>query len=193
MRDTAKFLYEIGQLKRVRRSGWWLAGIKDPESVAEHSFRTAILGYIMACSEGANPMRTAAMCLFHDVPEARVSDLHRVSSRYLDVENAETLAFSEQMSRLPTAIAEEIISLILDYQERKTIEAQLAHDADSLECLLQAREYQAERYANVTDWIDGSQASLRTETAKNLAEECLQVEPNEWWQGLKVRRTGENK
>jgi hypothetical protein len=39
--DMAKYLYEAGQLKRVKRSGWWIAGVKDPESVAEHSFRTA--------------------------------------------------------------------------------------------------------------------------------------------------------
>ncbi|MBF0384955.1 MAG: HD domain-containing protein, partial [Candidatus Omnitrophica bacterium] len=34
---------EAGLLKRVKRSGWWVAGIKDPESVAEHSFRCAVI------------------------------------------------------------------------------------------------------------------------------------------------------
>jgi putative hydrolases of HD superfamily len=37
MSNIAKYLYEIGQLKRVKRSGWWMAEIVDPESVAEHS------------------------------------------------------------------------------------------------------------------------------------------------------------
>jgi putative hydrolase of HD superfamily len=31
LNDIAKYLYEIGQLKRVKRSGWWMAGITDPE------------------------------------------------------------------------------------------------------------------------------------------------------------------
>ena len=34
--DLAKYLYEIGQMKRVQRSGWWFAGIRDPESVREY-------------------------------------------------------------------------------------------------------------------------------------------------------------
>ena len=43
--------------KRVKRSGWWVAGIDDPESVAEHSYRTALLGYILASLEGADPTK----------------------------------------------------------------------------------------------------------------------------------------
>ena len=58
-----------GQLKRVKRSGWWLAGITDTESVAELSFRTTMLGYILPLLEGANPLKTAVMCLFHDTNE----------------------------------------------------------------------------------------------------------------------------
>ena len=57
MNNIAKYLYEVGQLKRVKRSGWWMAGIADPESVAEHSFRTALLGYILASLEGADPTK----------------------------------------------------------------------------------------------------------------------------------------
>ncbi len=34
---VAHFLFETGTLKNARRTGWWMAGIRDPESVAEHS------------------------------------------------------------------------------------------------------------------------------------------------------------
>jgi putative hydrolases of HD superfamily len=33
----AAFGYELGVLKRIRRAGWWHAGVRDPESVAAHS------------------------------------------------------------------------------------------------------------------------------------------------------------
>lgn len=56
MNSMAKYLYEMGQLKRVKRSGWWMAGITDTESVVEHSFRTAMLGYILASLERADPL-----------------------------------------------------------------------------------------------------------------------------------------
>src|SRR5436305_1497424 len=98
--EIAKYLYELGHLKHVKRAGWWLAGIKDPESVAEHSYRAAILGYILASLDGADPKETAMICLFHDTGEARISDLPRVAKRYIH-ENGEELAITEQATRLP--------------------------------------------------------------------------------------------
>ncbi len=185
MSEMAKYLYEMGQLKRVKRSGWWMAGIADPESVAEHSFRTAVLGYILASLEGADPQKTATMCLFHDTQEARTNDLHKLAQRYINLDESETLAFAEQAERLPESIANALHSLMRDFEDQQSPEARIARDADRLECLVQAREYQAQGYADVQDWIDGCRASLKTEAARSLADECLQVEPSSWWQGLK--------
>lgn len=185
MNDIAKFLYELGQLKRVRRSGWWIAGVDNPESVAEHSFRTAILGYILAYFEGADPMKTVIMCLFHDIQEARTNDLHRVGRRYARWEGVEKQAFSDQISRLPQSMVQELASLISDLEDGNSLEARVAHDADLLECLIQAREYQTQGYTDVLDWINNCQAALFTESAKKIAEECIKSEPKVWWQGLK--------
>lgn len=49
----------MGVLKRVARTGWWFAGNKQPESVAEHSFRVGVIGSVLAMMEGADPARTA--------------------------------------------------------------------------------------------------------------------------------------
>ena len=51
-KEIANYLYELGVLKRVRRSGWWLAGVKDAESVAEHSFRRTGSGKKKRCVDG---------------------------------------------------------------------------------------------------------------------------------------------
>ncbi len=72
-----------------------------------------------------------------------------------------------------------------DYEHEASLEARVAHDADRLECLIQAREYQVQGYTDVQNWIDGCRASLKTEAAQSLDEACLQVEPIAWWQGLK--------
>ena len=82
-KDLVKFLYELGQLKRVKRSGWWIAGIENPESVAEHSFRTAVIAFILAQLEGVDPEKATVMALFHDMSEARTNDLHRIARRYV--------------------------------------------------------------------------------------------------------------
>lgn len=38
--NIVKFLIEVGKLKRLKRKGWVIHGVKEAESVAEHSFRT---------------------------------------------------------------------------------------------------------------------------------------------------------
>ncbi|MDQ2906677.1 MAG: HD domain-containing protein [Chloroflexota bacterium] len=187
MNEIAKYIYEIGQLKRVKRSGWWMAGITDPESVAEHTFRSAILGYVLASLEGADSMKTAMICLFHDTGEARINDVHRVAKRYINIGRDEERAITEQIERLPENIAETIAVLFDDYERKKSLEGQIAHDADLLECIFQAKEYQAQGYNDTEDWITNCYAGLETESAKTLAKACLQTEPKEWWQGLKVK------
>lgn len=52
---VGRFLYEAGTLKQTRRTGWWMAGVRDPESVAERSWRTALIATIIAKLEGADP------------------------------------------------------------------------------------------------------------------------------------------
>lgn len=182
----AKYLYELGYLKNLPRAGWNMIGIPAPESVAEHSFRTAILGYILATLEGADPAKTTLICLFHDTAETRVGDLHRVAKRYINVKEGEAKALAEQVTRLPQEMAATICTLCGEYEERDTLEGKIAHDADSLECLVQAREYQERGYTDAEDWVTGCYASLQTEAARRLADACIHTDPREWWQGLKV-------
>jgi putative hydrolases of HD superfamily len=186
MNDTAKFLYEVGVLKRVARSGWWLAGIKEAESVAEHSFRAAILGYVIATMEGLDAERCACICLLHDVREARLTDLHKVAQRYVRLEMVDKQVTSDQLGPLPHDLAAAMQALMADYEANESPEARVCHDADLLECLLQANEYKAQGYPAVQDWIDTCRSKLRTVSARDLAEKCLEIPPASWWEGLKV-------
>ncbi|MET9511990.1 HD domain-containing protein [Streptomyces flavidovirens] len=45
---TASSISEMSVLRRVARTGWWFTGNKAPESVAEHSFRAAAIGSVLA-------------------------------------------------------------------------------------------------------------------------------------------------
>jgi putative hydrolase of HD superfamily len=184
--DISKFLYEVGQLKRVRRSGWWIAGVKDPESVAEHTFRTAVIAYLLARLEGADVGKAVLMALFHDLPEARTNDAHRIVRRYADWRDVDKKAMTEQSKRLPERVANEVVSFFEEFEKETSFEAKLVRDADLLECLIQAREYQALGYQDVADWILNAQTVLTTEWAKKIATECLETNPKEWWQGLKA-------
>jgi putative hydrolases of HD superfamily len=126
------FLYEMGLLKRLPRAGWLVAGIDHPESVAEHTFRTAIIGYLLASMEGADPGRTALLCLFHDTQESRIGDVPWVGKSY--VVTAPNPQFTaDQVAGFPGEIGQAVHALVDDYEGQESVEARLARDADKLE------------------------------------------------------------
>ncbi len=179
----ASFLYEMGLLKRVKRAGWLVAGVANPETIAEHTFRTAIIGYVLAMLEGADPAKTVLLCLFHDTQETRTGDVAYVGRRYVTTApNVEVT--SDQVANFPLAIGDAVQSLVGEYEARTSLEAKIAKDADKLECLVQAREYQAQGYEHVPPWVETSAAGLHSQSARRLADACQQISPKEWWKPL---------
>lgn len=178
--NIAFFLYEMGLLKRSKRTGWWVAGVKDPESIAEHSFRTAMIGTILAMAEGADPGRTAMLCLFHDSQETRIGDVPAVGKGYVHTADSSEVT-ADQVSDFPEKVGRAIRDLVEEYEARESQEAILARDADKLECLVQAREYEAQGYKDVPPWIETSAAALKSDSARELAEALQRIAPSEWW------------
>jgi putative hydrolases of HD superfamily len=180
-REITGFLYEIGLLKRYARTGWSLAGIPHPESIAEHSFRASVIASIIATTEGADPRRAAFLALWHDTQETRTTDLPHLTKRYVTTAANEAVT-ADQVRPLPEPIAAMIRDTVTEYENGETPEARCARDADKLECLLQAREYQDQGHQNLQPWIDTSIASLHTITAKQLADEALTQNSLDWLQ-----------
>jgi putative hydrolase of HD superfamily len=180
---TVAFAIEVGHLKRTSRAGWLIAGVSQPESVAEHSYRVGIIAYILALMEGADPHRAATLGLFHDVPECRLSDLTSVGKRFVQPPPAEHV-IAEQTAKMPTALAAPIRELIGEFEGRRTPEALCAADADKLECLLQAREYQAQGNKLVQPLVDTMLAAVRTNSGHQLAETAARVSVDEWWREI---------
>lgn len=172
-------LYEIGLLKRYKRTGWLVAGVRDPESVADHSFRTAIIASVITALEGGNPERAAFMSLFHDTQETRVTDIPYIGKRYLKAASNEEVT-ADQVRGVPEPVAEMVGGAVGEYEEKASLEAVCARDADKLECLIQAIEYREQGHQNVQPWIDSSLAALKTASAKRLADEALRTGSLEW-------------
>ena len=82
MKKIANFLFETGMLKKTPRTGYQFLG-SGKESVAEHTFRVACIGYTLSklVSEKIDEMRLLKMCLFHDLPEARTGDHNYVNKK----------------------------------------------------------------------------------------------------------------
>ncbi|APU13215.1 transcriptional regulator, gntR family [Actinoalloteichus fjordicus] len=117
------FLHEAGHLKNLPRSGWQLLGIQQPESVAEHSFRVGIIGMALAAMEGADPGRTAALCLMHDVPETRIGDVPSVGRAYVTTAVPQAVT-AHQTAALPAELATVFQGLTAEYEDTETLGVQ---------------------------------------------------------------------
>jgi len=175
---------EAGALKRVKRSGWWMTGAPREESVAEHSFRCAVIGYVLARMEKADPYKAVMMSLFNDIHEARTGDLHKVAHRYLDVRPAEKKAFREQAKCLPEFLALELSAMRDEYDEQKTPEGVIARDADILECLIQAKEFLDMGFTKAKKFFIKAPGHLRTQSAKRLWKKVKTWDSGAWWESL---------
>src|SRR5690349_23616842 len=114
MDGLAGYLLEAGLLKRAKRTGWWIVGVKDPETIAEHSFRTALIGATLAMMEGADPARTALLCLFHDTQETRVGDIPHVGRRYLTAASNQDVT-ADQVSACPEPVRAGVQAVVDEY------------------------------------------------------------------------------
>ena len=176
---TAAFLFEMGHLKNLPRAGWLLLGIPQPESVAEHSFRVGVVGITLAAMAGADVGRTAALALMHDAHETRIGDVPSVGRAYITTAAPEAVT-AHQTSAMPADAAKAIQSLTAEYEANETAEARLAHDADKIETLLQAVEYQARGY-DAAAWRESSLALLRTDSGRQLTQAINSADPHGWW------------
>ena len=189
LRDTTGFLYEIGLLKRYKRTGWSQVGVALPESVADHSFRVSVIASVLAAMEGADPQRAAFLALWHDSQETRTTDLPHLTKNYVSAAANEQVT-RDQVAPLPPPVAGMISAAVAGYEAAETPEARCARDADKLECLLQAREYQEQGHANVQPWIDSSLAALTTTSAKQLAHEAMAQNSLDWLERAKQAAVG---
>jgi 5'-deoxynucleotidase YfbR-like HD superfamily hydrolase len=184
LRHITGFLYEIGLLKRFKRTGWSTVGVPSPESIADHSFRASIIASVLATMEDADPQRAAFLALWHDSQETRTTDLPHLTKRYVTAADNEHVT-ADQVQPLPPGIATMITEAVAEYEAGESPAARCARDADKLDCLLQAREYQEQGHSNVQDWIDTSIAKLSTTAAKNIAHEALTQNTLAWLERAK--------
>ncbi len=177
MKALVNFLFETGMLKKTPRSGYQFLG-SGAESVAEHSFRTAVVAYVLSLQEkGADPYKVTLMCLFHDLHEARTGDLNYVNKRYVQAD--EETAIRDMAKHLP--FGPDLIELSREFNLGESLEARISRDADQLELILSLKEQQDIGNPQAQAWMEYALLRLQTPAAKRMAEQILVTESTEWW------------
>lgn len=184
------FFAEVGMLKILPKNGMRMVGLsgEGEGTVGQHMVRAAQIGYVLAYLEGANPEKTASILLFHDNGEIRIGDQHKVAARYFDTHQAEAEALREQTTRLPVNLANRIMGLFQEFEQKSTLEGKVAKDADYLETAITAYEiYQQGGSKSLLDWVKNVRNALQTKSAQQLLAIIEKTDDfsSTWWQGLK--------
>lgn len=147
MEDRAllEFLGKAEKLKCNTRHSWTSSG--RHESVAEHSWRLALMAYLMKDAFPDTDIdKVIRMCLIHDLGEAVTGDIPAFEKTRQD-EETENDAVQGLFASLPEPYCGEIRALWAEMEERRTPEAKLYKALDKLEALIQHNE------ADLSTWL----------------------------------------
>ncbi len=146
-------LLQALRLKTIPRAGWLRVGIRQPESVADHSWGVAFLA-VSLCPPDLDRVRVLELAILHDLPEVIVGDItphdgiSRAEKARREAEAADVL-FADQPS---------LHSVWREYVENTTPEARFVHALDKLEMALQAEVYGEN--ADTREFIESARRAL---------------------------------
>jgi len=136
-----EFIRRAEKLKTELRHSW-TSNVNRQESVAEHTWSSCLLAMVLfdEISSKVDQVRVLKMIIVHDLAEALVGDIpaFEVSKRQDEKFENEKKAMREITTCLENRkLADEIIMLWEEFEERKTHEAMLAKACDTFDVLLQ--------------------------------------------------------
>lgn len=126
------------KLKCNLRHSWTSTGRQ--ESVAEHSWRLALLAFYAAGQfPGIDLSKLLLMSLFHDIGEAFTGDIpaFEKTAAHTAIEAREV---EQWLSALPDDIRPRLTALLQEYEAQQTQEARLVKALDKMEALIQHNE-----------------------------------------------------
>lgn len=173
-------------LKDEERQGWVLRGVAHPESVADHSWGTAILCQLFARDAGVNRERAVAIALVHDLAEAVTGDVVARAAevdRQVSVESKaayEAAAMADLLSPESEAM-QEVAELWRAYEERSDPAARFVRDMNLIDMCIQANLYERQRrydpnlvvssqggFTHLDEFFVSAEQRLHSEVAKEL-------------------------
>ncbi len=146
LKKILKVFLTLQWAKELPRQGFIAMGFKrnEVDSLAAHSFSTALLSYFFAKQlqdEGKkiDAEKVLKMGLFHDIGETIVGDVGTfvkgmAGGVFKDIEKEGVKALVDGLTS-----KKEIIELVEEYNARESLEARVVKTADNLDALAQAK------------------------------------------------------
>jgi len=181
------FIFEAGTMRKLARIHRQTLLTDDmSDNIASHSYRVALIAWILAQEEGVDPYKTVMMALFHDLGETRSNDHNWIHKRYVTVHTQEIS--KDQLGAMPYPLMK---SLQEEYEKRESKEAKITKDADLLEQAFLLREYEWQGNKEASIWLRGKDGKgnaqinlLQFESSKKISKALYSQSPSDWWNGL---------
>lgn len=140
------------------------------ESVAEHSWRAALMAYFLKDEfPEADMDKVIRMCLIHDLGESFTGDIPTFDKSEADEKKEENLLYDWVMS-LPEPYAGEMLTLYREMEARETLEARIYKCIDGLEAVIQHNESDIKTWIPMEYELNQTYAADRAEFSPYLKE-----------------------
>ena len=156
-RGIADLMGRAVSLKGVPRQGWIdKAGIGRPESVADHSYGTALAAVAAGDCTGLDALRMVRMALLHDLAESVTGDVVPGAMPAGKKAEAEGAAMQEILGSLPACLRDAFGEAWSEFEAGRTAEASMVRELDKIEMAGQAAAYAGAGRADGLAEIAGS-------------------------------------
>ena len=144
---------ELSSLTKIPRTGWIFAGVTEPESISDHCYETAVFAYIISkyIDYNFDMRKVLLMSLFHEIGEARLTDLPRRSKFYIG--HAKHHAESEATKDILNNIADELVDLLEEFHNLSNPESRLVEAAEELQIIFKAMTYAKENHGDMSEYL----------------------------------------
>lgn len=169
-----KFVSLLQKLKDVKRTGWEIYKVKDPESVSDHSFTLAILSMLFAKEMKLNVEKCIKMALIHDIGEIYTKDIATRAKESDQIvsnkakEKLEEKATRKVLSTLSKKYQEDLFNLWKEFKNAKSKEAILVKDLDKIEMVLQTWKYKKRTKKDLDEFFRVADREVKRQDMKRL-------------------------
>lgn len=167
------FMY-ASRMKNLPRTGWLFTGVKNVESLADHSYNVSFITLILAeylkneKSIEINVEKALKLAIIHDLAESIITDIPTPFIKYFGEKEkyeAEKKALEEILIDLPNK--EEFIALWEEFENRSSIEGILVRGADKIDMLLELDKYETIGHKGLSGfWASSSKIEEFTKAFK---------------------------
>lgn len=142
LQNLQEFMELIGRLKHMKRTGWVIRNVPDPETIAGHMYRMAMLSFLVDNDEQLDKVKIMQMALIHDLAECIVGDITPHCGVSPDEKHRREDAAMEMICKLLGNKGPMILDMFREYEKQESPEAKYVKDLDRLDLIMQAYEYE---------------------------------------------------